>query len=580
MEQTTTSGPGARPGRMQAVLFAAALLLLLWLAWPMMAWLGSVFRNPKEDMSHGWLVPLFSLFLLWRRRTALRQAADGPSLAGALLCLPFLLLLWLGERGGQVRLSQVAVYGLAWSLGYAFWGRQVAGLIFFPVVFLGFTIPLGFLDFFTVRLRLLTAALAGALLNGIGIPVVRAGTGLHSLAGEGFSLDIADPCSGLRSIFALAAITAAYAYLTQRTLWQKWLLFACSVPLAVIGNIARIFTIAIVARYFGQEAGVGFYHDYSAYLVFVVGTLLMMQAGTWIGRLGGNGGTVAAEPAPPAAPPAAPAAAGGAAVRALILAGLPLLLLATGLLLRRLPPPQIEPADFLAAELPAAIGAMRGSRPWYCHNDQCLHQVEDTGDTASPAEPPICPRCGGPMREKSLGEETILPADTILLKRNYLHPAGGLFRVVVVLGGARRQSIHRPELCLPAQGFAIERAETVTMPLADGTPLAVRLVEVRRRGAGGGAMGQAYFFVSPRHQTASHFVRIMISARDRAFENRVTRWAMVTITADEPFDTPERRRRLHEFIGELYPRLRAAPPGESGRTTMGTGTGCTISAAI
>ncbi len=544
----------------RACAHVVALAILAWLAMPMMQWLAGVFRYPKDDMGHGWVVPLFSLYLLWRRRAALRASVGPPSWGGALISLPALLVLWMGERGGQVRLSQLAVYFLLWSLTYAFWGRRMARLTAFPVVFLLFTVPLGFLDVFTIRLRLLTAMLSNAVLNGIGVPVARIGTGLRSLAGEGFSLDVADPCSGLRSIFALTAITAAYAYMTQRHLWQKWLLFACSVPLAVIGNMARIFTIAVVARYFGQEAGTGFYHDYSGYLVFLVGTLLMMQTGTWIARLGSK------------SPIPQPLPSSDFPIRATrvrphhfgFLLGLPLAMLAIGIALNKMPDPVVEPQDFLVRNLPENIGDMRGSQPWFCHNEQCLTWLEDL-DFSLENRSPVCPQCGGPMHTISLSEHTVLPPDTLFLKRNYHEPLGGVYRVTVVINGESRQSIHRPELCLPAQGYFMEHSETVSFPLGEKKDLDVKLVDVRRSATLGSGypMGQAYFFISSRHDTASHYIRILISARARAFENRVTRWGMVTITADIPFNTPESRTRLHAFLKELYPQLRLNPKSAS-----------------
>ena len=550
-------GTRGAPRWLPLAVFGLALVLLGRLALPMLGWLRYILNEPTEDMGHGWLVPLFSLYLVWRQRRQLVAAAGPPSLAGALLCLPLLALLWLGERGDQPRASQIAVYGLLWTITYACFGRRLARRILFPVVFLVFTVPLGFLDVFTVRLRLATAWLSALVLNGVGIAVRRVGTGLHCLAGEGFALDVADPCSGLRSIFALTAITAAYAYLTQRTLWQKWLLFACAVPLAVLGNMARIFTIALVAQYFGQQVGTGFYHDYSGYLVFVVGTLLMMQAGGWIARLGGR----VTETAPPA--PASVRSAGDG----WSWAGLALVLLAmTGMhtALRRLPPPELEPQDFLAGSLPELPG-YRLARPWYCQNEQCRQVCEDPPADPATGRPGRCPACGGDLGGISFGERAYLPADTAFLKGNYYDAYGNRFQVSVVVNGASRRSIHRPELCLPAQGFSIERVRNGAMPDGRGHTLAVKRVDLRRSLAGREqeAIGQIYFFVSARHQTASHAVRLLISIRDRAIFNRVTRWAMVAIVGEPPFNSPGRIERARTFVGGLHAALRGKPPASA-----------------
>jgi exosortase len=90
---------------------------------------------------------------------------------------------------------------------------------------------------------------------------------------------VADPCSGLRSLLAMTALTAVYAYLTQRTLLRKWLLFLASIPLAIVGNMARITTVALVAQAFGEKLALGIYHDYSGYVVFSVAITLMVALG-------------------------------------------------------------------------------------------------------------------------------------------------------------------------------------------------------------------------------------------------------------------------------------------------------------
>ncbi|NLF22783.1 MAG: exosortase/archaeosortase family protein [Lentisphaerae bacterium] len=544
--------------RLQWAGLALALFGLYLLSRPMLGWLRFVFREPGEDMGHGWLVPLFSLYLLWRQRGRLLASVGRPSWTGVWAALPLLALVWLGERGDQPRVTQVAVYGLLWALPCAFLGRAFARVILFPVCFLVFTVPLGFLGFFTIRLRMLTALFSSVLLNGIGIPVARVGTGLHCLTGEGFALDVADPCSGLRSIFALSALTAGYAYLTQRALWRKWLLFVCALPLAVVGNMARIFTIALVARFFGQQAGTGFYHDYSGYLVFIVGTLLMMQAGAWIARIGSGKGTPGAAASPPSPAQSVPTTVGAWRAVAPLL---PLLVLAGMLLARqRLPAPILEPPDFLAARL-GDLPGFRLARPWFCQNEQCRGIFEDLAVVPETGRPAACPDCGGALDEVSLGERTVLPADTGFLKGNYYDAYGRLYRVSVVINGASRQSIHRPELCLPAQGFSIERTRRIDLAATPSGRLPVTLVDLRRTVAGRNrTMGQVYFFVSAHHATASHVVRMLVSIRDRALFNRVTRWAMVVVAAEPPFSEPDRLRELEAFLEVLYPALRKGAP--------------------
>ena len=535
----------------QFAAFLLSLAILWWLSGEVRAWMAFVFREPREDMGHGWIVPFFSLYLLFRQRKELLASAGRPSFWGFLLAIPGLLLFWIGSRGDQVRITQIAFFWLLWCTTYAFYGFAFAKVAAFPVIFLLFTVPLSFLDIFTVKLRLATAAIASALLNGIAIPVARSGTGLHCLAGQGFNLDIADPCSGMRSIFALTALTAAYAYLTQKTLLKKWILFFCSVPIAMLGNLARIVSIAVVAQFFGQEAATGFYHDYSGYVVFLIGLLAMMQAGAWLSKIKGkSSGPVKTAPAAPCPESVDRAMTFPSYVLVVLF---PCVLFTTGRFIQTMPPPSEEPSSFLAEELPDLPG-YRSTIPYYCQSENCGKIIECERGEPPPSK---CPDCGSPMKPFSLGEATVLPPDTGFKKCNYYDALGDVFRVSVVVNGQSRQSIHRPEVCLPAQGFSMENGAIHSFPLDGGTSLHVHCVDLRRQDMSGGfRMGQGYFFVNARQHVASHWARMLISIRDRALYNRITRWAMVTVFCEESLtSTPERKRAVAKFFSLLYPAM-------------------------
>ena len=540
-------------GRLRLVQIAAAVIslpLLFSLSKSVLWWMAFVFREPREDMGHGWIVPLFSIALLWHRRRELAASVGAPSWRGLACVVPGLFLFWVGVRGDQVRISQIGLFWTLWSLSYALCGAAFARLTLFPAVFLLFTVPLSFLDIFTVKLRFLTSALAAGLLNGIGIPVVRSGTGLHCLAGEGFNLDVADPCSGLRSIFALSALTAAYAYVTQRTLLRKWILFLCALPVAVLGNLARIFSIAVVAKFCGQEVATGFYHDYSGYIVFLVGILAVMQIGAWLqGKKAKAGGPIAKDQGH-----AALDLGDGAPGLKLMPCILSVILLGcTAFYLHALPPPAEEPDDFVAAVLPP-LQDYRPMYPWFCQNEHCGRVTE----TETPFDKPeACASCGGAMASVSLGELTVLPPDTGFRKCHYYDALGDVYRVTVVINGKSRQSIHRPEVCLPSQGFSLENGRVVEFRLANGSTLPMRCVDLRRRETVSSLrMGQGYFFVSRHDLVASHVARMFISVRDRAFRNRITRWAMVTLFCEEPLaSTPDRQAAVAAFLSQLNEAL-------------------------
>ena len=251
---------------LRAGLLAAALIGLLWgFQALLLSHAPGVFNAKEEDMSYAWYVPLFSLYVLWTERAKIRASLGRPGAGGLALALPFVLLGFLGARGLQVRFEIVAFVGLLIAIPWAFYGRRTAQAVLFPALFLLFCIPLNtFLDVVTVHLRLFATAVASAALHGVGADVVRTGTMLAAADGS-FAIDVAEPCSGLRSIFALMALTAGYAYFNQPTWLRRALLFACAVPLAILGNVMRILTICLVGSFASPDFATGFYHDYSGW---------------------------------------------------------------------------------------------------------------------------------------------------------------------------------------------------------------------------------------------------------------------------------------------------------------------------
>ena len=520
-----------------------------------------MFASPIEDMSHGWLVPFVSLAVLWRQRDALRAAAGAPSLVGVAWVMVFLVIAWFGGRGGQSRMEQVSFIGLVWALPYAFWGRGVERLMRFPAAFLCFTIPVSsFLDFFTIHLRIFSTSLATGLLNGVGLAVERSGTALYSrVPGAEFNVDVADPCSGIRSLFAMMALTAAYAHFTLRETWRKWLLFACSLPIAMIGNMVRIMSICVVAAWFGQQVATGYYHDYSGYVVFLVGVLLMVQAGEWIkGRrkkgevisnkeeVIGDGGEENAERRTPNAECRSDRWGIG------IVVGVCIAVLAVFAANMSMPPPVFDTSSCVASELPVRVGEFTGEVPWFCHDPQCL-TIAGESTLKRGAEGLVCPECGGKMASISLGEWSDLPKDTVIIKRNYRSPDGLIYAVSVVVGGRQRNSIHRAELCLPAQGFAMLGAARVPLKLADGKSLQVRRINAQR--SGGARMSLVYWFLSRDNECCSHTERILMDVWDRSIHNRINRWVMIAVHVSSGLDSPEGIERFEAFLSELYPQV-------------------------
>jgi exosortase len=246
----------------------------------LLGWL-LVFWSRGQEYAHGYLVPIVAAgVFFWKWKTGLHRVPLTTSNIGLVLIVGAVVLYWVGVRGAVPRLLAASLIVLIYGLILYLAGWQWAKELWFPCAFLLFMIPVNFLDAaLAFPLRLFVAQISTDLLNLLGVGVSRIGTGIHSLTGRFSPLDVADPCSGIRSLVALMALTALYGYVTMDLSWKKWVLFLTSIPLAVIGNLARIITVALVAQGFGEDLAMKIYHDYSGYIVFSLAILCMIAVG-------------------------------------------------------------------------------------------------------------------------------------------------------------------------------------------------------------------------------------------------------------------------------------------------------------
>lgn len=231
------------------------------------------------DYSHGYFIPFVSLGVIWYKRKEIFSVETGIDWRGLAILVGALVMHWLGAKMQQTRISLMSLIVMIWGIPLYLFGWNLAKSLIFPCAYLIFCIPLNFLDALTFPLQQLATTVGAKMIEGLGIEIVRRGT---MIFGDGFQLNVEAPCSGLRSLLAMTALTAVYAYFTQRTFWKKWILFLSSIPLALAGNIARIISIALVSRVTGQDFGTGVYHDFSGYILFTASITLMLLVGTML----------------------------------------------------------------------------------------------------------------------------------------------------------------------------------------------------------------------------------------------------------------------------------------------------------
>lgn len=232
-----------------------------------------------ERYSGNWIILLVAAYIIVSRNMTydLSRTTAKPSSFGMLVFIGAIFMHYIGYRTQFPRISLISTIPAYWGLICTIWGWEVGKKLLFPFGYALLCFAASLMQDFTMPLRLYSSAIADILLDGVGIETIREGTTIRSSAGGGFLFDVEDACSGLRSLTAMMALTAPYAYYTLRGgVWRKWTLFAFSIPLAMVSNALRIFTLAAIAEWIGSDLAMMLYHDLSGFIVLVFSILLLI----------------------------------------------------------------------------------------------------------------------------------------------------------------------------------------------------------------------------------------------------------------------------------------------------------------
>jgi exosortase len=252
------------------------LLLAVWLYASILTRLFLQWVGPARDpnFEHGIFVPLFAIFVLWQEREKLKAIPAAPSWSGLPLVLLSMFMLVLGVLGAELFFSRTSLLVLIAGLVILFLGWQFFRAIFFPWAFLVLMIPIPnlILQHITFPLQLQASKLATDLLQLIGVPVLREG---NQIVLANMPLDVAEACSGIRSLLTLVTLAIIYGYLMEKRIWVRVVLACSAVPIAVAANVVRIFGTGLLVQYWDPDKAEGFYHALGGWLIFVVALLLL-----------------------------------------------------------------------------------------------------------------------------------------------------------------------------------------------------------------------------------------------------------------------------------------------------------------
>lgn len=221
------------------------------------------------DFSHGFLIPFFAAYLLWSKRDRLAALPRRSSWAGLPLVLLGLLLLLTGRFGADLFLSRISflvlVAGAVWMLLGGRWLSECKFVLL--VLLLAIPLPAVLFNQITFPLQLFASRMASALLPLAGVPVLREGNVIQLPA---MQLEVAEACSGIRSLLSLFTLAVIYGYFLEKRTIRRVLLALASVPIAVAANAARIFGTGLCVQYWDPDKAMGFFHEFSGWLMFLV----------------------------------------------------------------------------------------------------------------------------------------------------------------------------------------------------------------------------------------------------------------------------------------------------------------------
>lgn len=219
--------------------------------------------------SHGFIVPLMTLFFLYDRKERFLKVGVGGSLWGAAALVGALAVFFVGQLGNMFFLQAVSFVGVLASLALLVGGWGLLKLAAFPVAFLLFMCPLpsSVYDPVSAQLRLLASNVSTVLLQLANVKVFREGNILY-LASQ--TLSVEDACSGIRSLFGITATATAFAFLMPGGAFRKAFIIASAVPIAVFSNILRVTGTGLLYAYGSGDFATGFYHALEGWVFYVV----------------------------------------------------------------------------------------------------------------------------------------------------------------------------------------------------------------------------------------------------------------------------------------------------------------------
>jgi len=251
-----------------------------------------------DNMGHGFFVPAVAGYVVWQRRAQLLAEPRKSSVWGLLIIAWGAVQSVLATLGAELFTQRLAfVISLTGVIVYI-GGRRWFRILAFPLALLLFMIPIPAIIYaqLTLRLQELATLLAEWILSAVGIPVIRTGN-LLELPSQ--VLNIAEACSGIRSLLSLSFLSLVYAYFRDNRTWVRWTLFLATVPIAIGANAIRVALTGVLSEV-NTKLAQGAYHEAEGYIVFIIALAALISLHGLINLATRKRGAASLKPSTPA----------------------------------------------------------------------------------------------------------------------------------------------------------------------------------------------------------------------------------------------------------------------------------------
>ena len=229
--------------------------------------------------SHAFFIPLVSLAWLWVHRDRVAQAPRRPANTGLIL-LGIGLLAWFVAQGrGFNALAHLAMMLVLVGMVVFSAGWMLLRTVAFPILYLGFVFPVPKrLDdvYIGPPLQSIASRVSAWLIDGFGIPVVREGNVIEI---PGVRLLVEEACSGIHSLYTLVALGTAWVFFGDRRGWERAVLIAATLPIAIAANVFRVTMTGLLAYHVDPALADGFFHEFGGMVVFGFGLAALLATG-------------------------------------------------------------------------------------------------------------------------------------------------------------------------------------------------------------------------------------------------------------------------------------------------------------